>query len=204
MRRIINTAVLLVLAVAIAGMNGCLEDREVEIVLNDENCETFAESHISENFTTPQIIYLGSELDDLLEDNEVSREQILDAFLVSASYEVKEFTQDHPWDLAGMISVERLDIMDSPDTLVIYSNLTVSDAIIDEKTYVELHEDGVAKVNEAMDDYIAGMHPILRVTIINGDVEPDPSVSDPIDFTWEFCLFIQAITTLDTEIFQVF
>ena len=40
--------------------------------------------------------------------------------------------------------------------------------------------------------------------IENGDIDPDPSASDPMVFSWEFCLFIQVLTTLDTEIFQVF
>jgi len=205
MRRIINTAALLVLVFVVAGLNSCLvEDREVEVVLNRDNCESFDETHISENFTMPDTLKLGEELDTLLSDNDVSREQILDAFLVSASYEVKEFVHTHDWDLAGVIMVERLDITDSPDTLVVYTNITVSDAYVGVKTGVIMHEDGVAKVNQAMDDFIAGGNPRLLLRVVNSDVEPDPSVSDPIDFAWEFCLFIQVITGLDTEIFQLF
>lgn len=204
MRRIINTATLLLLVFVVTGLIGCLEDREVEIVLNQDNCESFDEMHILENFTMTQELELGEDLETLLSDNEVSREQILDAFLVSASYEVQEFTHTHDWELSGVITVERLDITDGPDTLVVYTNIMVSDAHVDVKTGLVLHEDGVGLVNQAMDAFIAGGNPILRLTIVNGDVEPDPSVLDPIDFAWEFCLFIQAITGLDTEIFQLF
>ena len=204
MRRIINTTAALVLVLALAGLSGCLEDRETEIVLNDENCETFEEDQTSENFTTPRVIGIGEELEQLLADNDASREDILEAHLVSVSYEVTEFLQDHGWELSGTITVERLDITGSPDTLVIYDTLTVSEAIVGEKTYVELHPEGVATIEQAMADFIAGGYPILRITIMNGEVDPSPSVADPIDFTWEFCLFIQVISTLETEILQVF
>jgi hypothetical protein len=208
MRRIIDTAALLMLVFMVAGLNGCLvEDREVEIVLNGENCETFDVMQTSESFITPQFMAIGEELDSLLADNEVSREQIQDAFLVSASYEVKEFTHEvlYPnWDLEGVITVERFDITDSPDTLVIYTNITISDEIVGEKTYAVFHEDGVAKVNQAIDDYLSGGYPMLLLRIENSNAEPEPSPSLPIDFSWEFCLFIQVITALDTEIFQPF
>ena len=208
MRRIINTAILLLLVVSIAALYSCLEDRETEIVLNDENCETFDEYRTSAVYTTPYILDVGSEIDSLLEDNDVSREQILDAFLVSASYEITDFPHGelyHNWEFAGVIMVERIGSGNPPDTLLDYNDyITVSDAVIGDKTYVTLHEDGVAVINDALDDFIAGSDPVLRITVENGDIEPDPSVIDPLVFSWEFCLFLQVITTLDTEIFQVF
>lgn len=208
MRRIINTAILLLLVVSIAALYSCLEDRETEIVLNDENCETFDEYRTSAGYTTPYILDVGSEIDSLLEDNDVSREQILDAFLVSASYEITDFPHGelyHDWEFAGVIMVERIGGGNPPDTLLDYNDyITVSDAVIGDKTYVTLHEDGVAVINDALDDFIAGSDPVLRITVENGDIEPDPSVIDPLVFSWEFCLFLQVITTLDTEIFQVF
>jgi hypothetical protein len=208
MRRIINTAVLLVLAVAIAGMNGCLEDREVEIVLNDENCETFDENRTSAVYTTPYFLDVAGEIDSLLADNDVSRGDILEAFLVSASYEITDFPHGelyHDWGFAGVIMIERIGSGNPPDTLLDYNDyITVSDAAVGDKTYVILHEDGVAVINQALDDFISGADPVLLITIENGDIEPDPSVIDPMMFSWEFCLFIQVLTTLDTEIFQVF
>jgi hypothetical protein len=205
MFRIINTVTILALVLSVAGLSGCLvEDREVQIVLNDEDCETFDELHTSENFVTPQFLSLGEELDSLLADNDVPREQILDGFLVSASYEITSFTQTHDWDLAGVITVQRADITDSPDTLIVYPSITVSEELVGEKTYATLHEEGVAKVNQAIDDFIGGAYPMLILRVENAQVEPDPSAADPIEFGWEFCLFLQVITALDTEIFQLF
>ena len=203
MKKIINAAVLLFLLAFLAGLNGCItEERRVEIVLNEENCEEFAEIQTSDNFTSPYLLDIAAELDSLLEDNEISRSDIVDAFLVSAAYTVTEFEQDHPWDLAGVITVERIGGA-GPDTLLDYNDgITVSDAIVGDKTYVTIHEDGVAIINQALDDFIAGADPILRIVIENGNVDPSPSGSDPLDFIWEFCLFIQLITEIETDVYD--
>ncbi len=206
MRKIINAAVFLVLIVFLAGLSGCLtEERIAEIVLNEENCEEFAETHTSDNFTSPYLLDIAAELDGLLEDNEISRSDIIDAFLVSAAYTVTEFLQDHPWDLAGVIMVERIGGA-GPDTLLDYLDyndyITVSAAIVGDKTYVTVHEDGVAIINKALDDFITGDNPVLSIVIENGYMNPSPSVSDPLDFVWEFCLFIQVITEIETDVYD--
>ena len=204
MRKTISAAVLLILIAFLLGLTGCLtEERRAQIVLGSENCEEFDEPHDSENFVTPYTLDIAAEIDTLLDDNEVSRADIVDAFLVSAAYEVLEFEQDHGWELAGVIMIERVGSIDPPDTLLDYNEgITVSDAIVGDKTYVHVHPDGAAVINQALDDFIAGSDPILRIVIENGDVEPDPSVADPLDFIWEFCLFIQVITELETDVYE--
>lgn len=201
MRKLFITAALLVPVAAVLGLGGCLlEDREVEVVLNDEHCEEFVEHHIIANYTTPAIIELGEDLDSLLVDNEVSLDQLVDAFLVSAFYEVSEFTHTHDWEISGIITVERLDITDvGPDTLIVYSEISLENEL-GVKTQVDLHADGVAIVNQAMDDYITGANPSLLLMVVSGEVEPLPSEGDPLDFIWEACLNVQLIFTIDTEI----
>jgi len=203
MKKIIAAAALIIPVALALGLGGCLlEDREVEVVLNDEHCEPFVEHHTSENYTTPKDIVLGEDLDDLLADNDVSRENIVDAFLVSAFYEVTEFSHTPDWVIGGIITVERIDIGGAgPDTLIVYPELSL-DEKLGVKTQVVLHADGVAIVNQAMDDYIAGSNPVLRLTVVNGYVTPSPTPGDPLDFTWEACLNVQVIATIDTEIFN--
>ena len=201
MRKLFITAALLVPVAAVLGLGGCLlEDREVEVVLNDEHCEEFVEHHIIANYTTPAIIELGEDLDSLLVDNEVSLDQLVDAFLVSAFYEVSEFSHTHDWEISGIITVERLDMTGvGPDTLIVYSEISLENEL-GVKTQVDLHADGVAIVNQAMDDYITGANPSLLLMVVSGEVEPLPSEGDPLDFIWEACLNVQLIFTIDTEI----
>jgi hypothetical protein len=203
MRRIINAAFLLILLALLVGLSGCLtEERRTQIVLGDENCEPFHEVHDSDNFTSPYLLDIASEIDTLLEDNDLSRSDIIDAFLVSASYEVLEFEQDHGWDLEGVITIERIGGT-GPVTLLDYATgITVSDAIVGDKTYVDVHPDGVALINQALDDFIAGSDPVLRIVISTGNITPDPSPADMLDFVWEFCLFIQVITEMETDVYD--
>ena len=164
MKRTFKTVAFLVLMLSIAGLNGCLEDRETEIVLNDENCESFDEYRTSAVYTTPYLLDVAEEIDSLLADNDASRSDIIEAFLVSASYEITAFPHDeiyHDWDFAGVIMIERIGSGNPPDTLLDYNDyITVSDAAVGEKTYVTLHEDGVAVINGALSDFISGADPV--------------------------------------------
>ena len=204
MKKLFVTAALMIPVALALGLGGCLlEDREVEIILNDEHCEPFVEYHTSENYTTPTIIELGEDLDSLLVDNDITLDQLVDAFLVSGFYEVTEFSHTHDWEISGIITVERTDITGAgPDTLIVYTEVSLEDNL-GVKTQVVFHADGVAIINQAMDDYIAGGNPTLQLTVVNGDVGPtSPSGSDPLDFTWEACLNVQVIATIDAEIFN--
>jgi len=200
MRAKFSITILSVLLLLVGGLAGCLvEDREVEIVLNDVHCEEFVEYHTSENYTTPGTLELSEDLDQLLADNDIDKTQIVDAFLVSGSYEVTEFAHSHDWDLEGIILVERTDITDGPDTLVLYTALSLEDAL-GVKNGAKLHADGVALIDRALDDYLGGAYPTLLLTVVSGDVEPPPTPGDPLSFLWDACLDIQVIYLLETEI----
>lgn len=204
MKKILLTAVLVTSVILAIGLSGCLlEDREIEVVLNKGLCTEFSEYHTTENYTTPEIIELGEELDSLLVDNELSRDQLIDAFVVSGTYKIDEFSHDHDWEISGIITVERLDISGAgPDTLIIYTEISLEDELgIDNS--VDLHGDGVAIINAAIDDFIAGSNPILQLTVVSGDVGPtSPTAGDALEFVWEACLNMQVIALIDTEIVE--
>ena len=201
MKKVLTAIALMIPIVLALGLGGCLlEDREIEIVLNDEFCYDFDEYHTTENYTNPAVIELGEDLDSLLVDNDIIRDQIVDVFLVSGSYKIDEFSHTHDWEISGIITVERLDISGvGPDTLIVYHEISLEDEL-GITTFVPLHADGVGIINQALDDYRDGSSPVLRVTVENGEVEPSPTVSDPLDFIWKACINVQVIATLDTEI----
>ncbi len=202
MRKIFIAAVLMIAAALAFGLNGCLlEDREVEVVVNHEHCEEFTEYHTSEDYSTPKTIDFDEDLDELLEGTEFSRDQIVDAFLVSAFYEVTEFSQTTDWVITGTITIERKDIVSpGPVTLIKYSKVPLAEKL-GEKTRIKLSPEGVAVVNQAMDDYIAWESPKLELTVVSVDgVEPSPTGTNPLIFTWKACLNIQVIGTIETQI----
>jgi hypothetical protein len=188
---------------AVLGLGGCLlEDREVEIVLNEEHCLEFEEYHTIENYTTPDTLEIGEELDSLLVDNSISKDQILDAFLVSVHYEITECALTDNWELEGAITIERDDISDGPDTLLAYTELIVAPETVGDKAQGVLNAEGVGILNRAIEDYLAGGSPVLILTVVSGGVEPSPSEGNPLEFTWEACLYMQVIYMLETDSFE--
>jgi hypothetical protein len=201
MKRSMTYAVLSLSLAVTLGLGGCLvEDRTVEIVLNSEHCESFPENHDSESWTSTDLITLGADIDELIEDNDISRDDIVEIFVMSGSYDVTSFVMVHDWKISGEIMIERTDISSpGPATLITYSDSINAEYISGRKS-IPLEEAGVAVINQALEDYLAGAHPILELSVVNGAVDPSPSAADPIIYTWEACLLIQVVGELDVEV----
>lgn len=196
-----RTAIVLLLLGVLAGASACvMEDRVVEIVLNDTTCQDFMEYHAVVSFTTAATMNYAEELNMILEDNDVSREDIVAAHLVSASYAVTSFSHTHDWTIAGAMTVKREDILASTaETLWNYTGQSVQGAL-DAEVPVSFEAGGVAVINGALADFIAGGNPVLTFTVENSDVSPPPSVADPIQFEWRACITIQVVTRSDVEV----
>ena len=180
--RLITTSAALAALVAIG--SGCiLEDTGIEIVIKDVYCMTFEEDHESETFVTPSTINLAEELDQALEDNDVSPDQVVRASMIIATYQVTD-PPAHDWTLTGQITVERTDIVEGPEVIVDYASQALSDCT-DAPVFADLNEDGVNLINDAIEDYLNGMDPILLFKVQNGDCDPSPSESDRLVFEWE-------------------
>lgn len=200
MKRIKYSTSLLLLLCLIPFSSGCLlEDRVVELVVTNKTCNEFPEDHGSEIFVTPTVLDYGKEIDEILSDKSISKEDIVSAKIVSMYISVTEFSHDHDWSITGEVSVERVDISDGPYVIFDYDGVSVAGALGVEIP-VDLNEDGVGLVNRALGDFIDGTNPVLRFTVSNGDVIPDPSSLDRIVFTWKACMMIHIISKVDLEV----
>ena len=175
-----------------------LEDKVIEIVFTDKTCVPFEENHESEDYTTPMVLDYGQEIQQILEDNDLDRSDIIEAKMVSASYLVTDFSHSHDWNISGYVRVERLDIPDGPETIVSYTSQSLQQAMA-EHIPATLDAEGVYLINRALNDFRSGMDPVLRFTVHSEDVVPDPSPSDALVFDWEACIVIQVVTEEDFE-----
>jgi hypothetical protein len=187
--------------VLIAGGGCILKTKTIEIVLNDDGCVQFSENQTSETFTTPSTLYLADELDELLENNDLSHTDVKAARLSSATYEVTEFdTTDTHWALTGAITIERQDVSDGPFNIIDYTNQAVMDAYL-VRTVAALNEDGVDLLHRAIDDYLLGERPVLIFKVQNGGVGPSsPTVGNPLVFDWEACFGLYVIIEQEYEV----
>lgn len=199
MKRFISLVTLALCLCAVSVSNNCiLEEKVIEIVITDRTCETLVEYHESANFVTPAVINYAAEVDAILADNGYSREKIHSARVVSASYIVTEFDHTHDWVISGYIDVERTDITDGPATLLNYTSQSVTAAMGD-VVVAPLEAPGVELLNRALDDYLDGGNPVIRIAVHNGNVDPAPSAVDPIEFIWEACIVIYVTTQEEVE-----
>ncbi len=113
MKKVLLSAALMIPIVLALGLGGCLlEDRDVQIVLNQDFCKVFPEDHASETWTHSETLEVGEDLDQLLADNEVSMDQIDSIFVSGGNYDVIEYTAiDHDWRIRGSIMIERTDVV---------------------------------------------------------------------------------------------
>ena len=198
-----KTGLLLFLFGLIQVAGGCImEDRVVELVLSETTCMDFVEAHPSATFVTPVTVNYGEEISEILDENELSRENIVSVRLVSASYGVTEFPAHADWAITGSITVERTDSLDGPATLWNYGNISVMDAL-NKNIPMVLNSAGVGVLNRALADFIHSRNypnPVLRFRVVNSGVTPSPSPSDPIVFAWKGCIVVDIVAETDVEV----
>jgi hypothetical protein len=192
---------LLLLGLIMATSNCIMEDRVVELVVSDSTCVDFSQNDTSATFqSSPVQVFLSDELDRILENNDVSREDIVAIKIVSASYGVTDFDQ-HDWTITGAIVVERIDEYQEggPISLLKYTSQSVQ-AALNKSIPASLDSAGVACIDKALLDYINGGYPILEFQVRNSAVDPGPSRVDPIRFDWKACLWVDCVTKADLDV----
>ncbi len=167
-------------------MASCILDEKVlELVFTEQTTADFEHDSQSETFTDPETVDYADEIDKILAENGISKSKIRRAVIVSAAYEVTDFSHTHDWDIYGAILVERVDVAAGPDTLIRYSDQSVAGAL-GKKIPARLHPDGVDILHTAIRQYLADTHdPVIIFTVANSNVDPDPSSSDRIKFDWK-------------------
>ena len=191
---------LLLLGLVTALSNCIMEDRVVELVLNDKTCPEFTTDQDTVSFVLPVLVDYASELDSILSDNGVEREELVSAHLVSVLYGVTGFDQTHDWTITGAITVERFDIADGPATLVDYASYPITSAAVGIETSLGLNSAGVGVMNRALSAFLADSLPVLIFKVNNSGVSPRPSRTDRIKFDWKACVSMQIVTKADIEV----
>ena len=191
----------LVIALVALSLPACImEEKTLDIVFTGETSADFAENE-DDATDDPEIavVDIADELRDILEDNDVALSEVKDAFVSAVSYGVSSFSQSHDWTVSGAVSVRRVDLAGSFTPIANYTSVSVQGAL-GQKTGVPLLPAGVAIVNQALDDFLAGQSPVLEFQLENSSVAPAPSGADPMVFDWRAWLAIQLITTETVDV----
>lgn len=178
---------------------GCIfKERTVEIVIGEDLCTSRHESRSSSQFSSEYFLDCASEWDRILEDNGLTRSDILRAHLVGAEYCITGFSQERDWSVDVSIWVERIDVPSAPEKLSSFDLHSLSDTEGEQRS-LQLEASGVAQLDRAFEDYLAGEYPKLVFLFSCSVDEPHPSESDPIVFEWRTCFSLQAVAALEVE-----
>ncbi len=178
---------------------GCLDDKVLEIVFTGETYADFHEDEDGADEPETALVDVADDINSILEDNDIDRSEIKDAFVTSVHYGVVQFEQSHDWTISGTISVRRVDLGGTFVTIVNYSSQSVQ-AALGQKIPAPLEPGGVDVVNTALDDFLAGGSPVLEFQVLHGTIAPTPAPSDPMVFDWRAWLAIQLIAVQEVEV----
>jgi hypothetical protein len=197
------TAILISLLVLlmVGSLNCILDEKVIEIVVSGRTCAEFSEDEDSATWNDTLTIDYGDTLQKILDDNDIERDSIQTAHLVSVYYTVTAIDPDQPdWVVDGEITIARGDIAAGPATLINYTDQNVKDAL-DVEIYADLNPDGVTIINQALEQFRVGTHnPTLVFEVINDGVVPDPATQEVnMIFTWKACLTIQVVSSQEFE-----
>ena len=185
MTRVVTFLIILGLAVGFAGCE-FLYDKVIDIIMRSAAEMEFEEREDSAEFTTPRTVDIADELDDALAGVEppMTRADIIAAHLLAGSYEVTMLRSTHDWEIEGRILIEREDIPGSPVTIVNYESESLTSLLTAGEKYASLNAAGVTVFQDALAAYIAGSDPVLKFTVANDAVTPEPSPADSLIFDW--------------------
>jgi hypothetical protein len=147
---------------------------------------TFASEEVAEEFEQQILAWFG--------DKGISLECVDLIFMIGAQIKCVSFQGSHDWDVTSSVTIKRTDIADGPKTLLTSQTLTIPDEC-DAPYYYRprLGLYGVLLVNRALNNLVRGGSPALVVSMVATDVDPEPSVDDPLVFSWKACITVTAI-----------
>jgi hypothetical protein len=182
---------------------GCTEEKLIEIALNTEYPADFVQGPSANvDFENEETVNIGEDVDTALEGTKFNRSDIVGAYFNGASYGVTEFLHSHDWVIGGSVLVQRLDPVAGPEVeLIAYESESVQDAL-GKKFVATLTPAGVAVINQALADFVAGDNPELRFVTRNEAVTPAPGLSDRISFTWRVWVQYQIVVSETADIFD--
>lgn len=167
-----------------------------KFVLYEKFCVTFDEHRASLNSGTSEIVcdQFATDINQWFADNNVDPSDVCLIFQSGGKMKLgAPYEGSHDWDITSKVMIERVDINDGPKVYLRTQTVTVPDDLEGWGEFPRFDFWGVLLVDRALGDLVDGGNPVLKVTLKYTDVDPEPSESDPLDFSWQACVDIVAV-----------
>lgn len=165
------------------------------VLLTETFCVQFDENRTTGTFASEVVCdQFAQDILDWFTSKGVSLNCVEQIFMIGAKIKCVSFSGSHSWDVTSKVDIKRTDIADGPKTLLTSQTLTVPGECDAPEYYrPRLGLYGVLLVNRALNDLVNGPAPTLVATMVATDVDPEPSVTDPLTFSWQACVSVAAI-----------
>lgn len=193
----------LILAMAVS-VTSCklLHEKVIDIVVHHTASMEFEVRAFSSVFAAPATVNVAAEVDSALAAAGMSRDSIVDAGLIGATYELTWLEDPgHDWDITGRIL---LSYGLAESTVVSYSDTSLYSLVGAGEIKAQLDGSGVRLFNQAIDDYIAGAFPELTFTIANDTCTPAPTPADSMKFNWTGRIYMYVTVEDGVEVIDIF
>ena len=168
-------------------------DTDASLVLQEEFCVQFNEYRTTSDFTDDASTLYATQILAWLEDNNVNLDEICSIFQSGGRIVLAEPYSGHPWDITSKIHVMRTDIYDEFHPYLRPQTVTLPGDIAGDGYVPSFHYRGVRKINRALEDLIDGGMPTLSFVCWFTKVDPEPSVVDPLVFSWDACITVTVV-----------
>ena len=189
------TILLLAAGCNIVDTNQVASFSRAKIVLNEEFCVRFDENRTTGRFEKEVVCnQYAKMISEWLEANDLDPGDIKHIRMKGGIIrEGVEFQGTHRWDITSSVYIKRRDLGKRPKQFLRSQTVTIPDDIEGDGYKPRLNPDGVKVVNRALTDFVDGDEPVLILKMVATDVDPEPSESDPLIFSWDACIEVMAI-----------
>jgi len=179
---------------------GCVyDDLSSEMVITEKVSITLDEYRVTGTLGSSVVCDdFADRVYKILEKNDSKIKDVKSISMVSGTYRVaRPSNADHDWIITSPVTVKRQDDPSGPvtDGPSVFVNMTRQSlrAAQGAAIYADLNSEGVDLIDRALDDLLLGQNPRLILTMDGGTVDPEPTLSDPLDFSWRTTVTFQVV-----------
>jgi hypothetical protein len=187
---------LAVLGASLAATPGCVF-KNSDMVITEKVCVFLEEYQTTGTFESFVVCdQFKTKLLEALDENDLELDEVKRITMKEGTFKTYE-VEPHDWRVTADINIARQDVPDGPyddgpESFVTFEDQSLR-RLMGRQKDADLHHKGVKLVNRALDSLLDGEDPRLILIIDNESVEPEPSETDPLQFTLKVCVEFQIV-----------
>jgi hypothetical protein len=170
---------------------GCITSQS-DLVITDVISANIDEHETTGSFSTFTVVSdFKDQLEKALAKSGKKTTDVKSIHMISATFAAQAVSPKDATATAN-IDISRQDVSDGPAAFVSFNN-TVLKSLTGKPTDAQMDAAGVALVDRALADLLAGGDPTLVLTVNNETITPTPTVDAPLDFKVRVNVTFQAV-----------